>query len=365
MNKKILIALFGIGVVGIAILLFVFRSDDSIVVDAPVVAENCLVFQSEDSNRPCFLASNPVQESPAPTASEVECPQNSLFERNDCITKLAEERQDKGLCDSVQGDLARNVCLQGSVDSGPSVVAPSVKNTYESFVRGYVSSAPVSGTTSSSVVRSDGVTTQTGESADRSSEASAEGFYARSAAGGTLALYTVFPYQNRPGDLVRVQGMGFALDATNTVHVGGSSVSAVSSADGMNLSFTLPALSSGNYEVWVTNARGTTQASERPIYLVVSDNPVPAPRITTVSPSNPTYEDVITLSGDNLLGIKGVYTTLGQVKSGSLSFRISDLEYAHLVLEDPSVKGMSVPLYVYVVAEGGLSEQPFIFDVQY
>ncbi len=326
----------------------------------------CLVFQSEDSNKPCFFASRPSLPQTSPSPVESACPQASLFEKNDCITRLAEETGDEGLCSSVEGALARASCLRGTSDARVETLVPPARSAYESFVRSYGAQSVSSPPFFSPVSSSDGLSSfQTSLSDEEIAKTSVEGFYQRSANEAPLTLYSVQPYQNKPGSLARLQGWGFALDATNVVHIGGTTVSGLASEDGITLAFTVPAVSSGTYAVSVSNARGSSQVSERPIYMVISNNPVAAPRIISVSPENPSYGDVITLSGENLGGLKGVYTTLGPSKSTSLSFRISDLEYARLVLEDPSVKGMKIPLYVYVLADGGLNAEPFVFDVQY
>lgn len=368
MNKKFFLALILIlGIAG-ATIWFFFGRTGSAPADQPVVSDQpCLVFQSENPQAACFMAPRPAPSPSVASPVETACPQASLFERNDCITKLAEKTEDTSVCSLVEGSLARAACFRGSLSSPVTTSASPTQNAYESFVRSYQTQASASSAVEPGPVSSsEGLSSFVRElSQEEKDKTSIEGFYKRSANETPLTLYAIQPYQNRPGSIAKVQGWGFALDATNTLYVGSTAVSGLASADGMTLEFTVPSVSSGTYEVYVSNARGSSRVAERPIYMVVTTNPVAAPRITSVSPANPVATDTITLSGENLMGLKGVYTTLGPSKNASLSFKISDLEYSKLVLEDPSVKGMKIPLYVYVLAEGGLNSEPFIFDVQY
>jgi len=292
--------------------------------------------------------------------------EGSVFEKNDCISKIAEERKDESLCSDIQGSVARTACLMGVRDLDPSPVPAAPKSTFEVFLRASVSQPSLNATSSQKNVETLRNIGAAVLSSEDTAKMTPEGFYTRFANEAGMFAYNVSPYQSRPGDTVKIQGSGFALDATNVVHIGGVDVPGIASTDGVTISVTIPSSASlGTSEVWVTNSRGTTRVSERPIYAVISQSPVAPPEITGFSPENPTYTDVITLSGKNMNGIQAISTTLGIVQGNSASFRVSDLEYAHLVLDQASSKGSTFPLSVYVQAEGGLSEQPFIIEVQF
>ena len=366
MNRKkfIAICLIVLVIVG-GILWFIFRPRPPVDVIPVPVGESCLILQSDDPSKPCFVASRPISTS---TTSTNVCAEGSVFEKNDCILKTVQKNGDTGLCSGIQGAIARAACLNQRKDSVISAMFTPPQNTYEAYVRSYVASSPQEasiGSTSKSV-ETLRISQDSGLSEEQIEGMTPQGLYSRLAEKANLLAYTVSPYQSRPGDTVKIQGTGFALTATNVVHIAGTQVSGLASADGMNLLVTIPSSALfGTNEVWVTNDRGSTRNSQRPIYAVVSQNPVPAPKITGFSPANPKYTDIITLSGENLGGIKAISTTLGIIQGGSLSFRVADLEYVRLVLDQASAKGSVFPLYVFVQADGGINEQPFIINVQF
>jgi hypothetical protein len=314
---------------------------------------------------PAYSASSTVSTVP-------ECAEGTVFEKNDCISKIVQKNGDTGLCSSVQGSIARAACLNQKRDSAIVPIFTPSQNSYDTYIKAYVATAPQSASifppssSSSAPVTTVRANSPTPPSAADVAKVSPQGFYERMADKATLLAYAVFPYQSRPGDTVRIQGSGFALTATNVAHIGGTEVSGLASVDGMNLSVTMPPSASlGMNEVWVTNARGSTRSAQRPIYSIVSQNPVAPPKITGFSPANPKYTDTITLSGDNLGDLKIISTSLGFIQGGSLSFRVADLEYVHLVLDQASSKGAIFPLVIFLQAEGGVSEQPFTINVQF
>lgn len=383
MNKKTFITICAtLIVLACLVFWFLFR-----VVPPPentslTTEDTCLILQSDDPSGPCFAPSRPVSENPVATSSVSvstiasstapsvsECSDGTVFEKNDCISKIVQKNGDTGLCSYVQGPIARAACLNQKKDSAVSpIFTPSQQSGYDSYIKAYVASAPQPASIEPSPASQPSAATvasgsvPTGDAYNMSPKA----LYERTSSKATLLAYNVSPYQSRPGDTVKIQGTGFALTATNVAHIGGVEVSGLASVDGMNLLATIPSSASfGTNEVWVTNDRGSTRNAQMPIYAVISNNPVSPPKITGFSPANPKYTDMITLSGDNLAGVRVVSTTLGMIQGASLSFRVSDLEYAHLVLDQKSSKGSIFPLAVYVQAEGGLSEQPFIINVQF
>jgi hypothetical protein len=350
--------------------------------------DTCLILQSDDPAKPCFTAPRPVSANPVATSSVSiptpasstapsvpECANGTVFEKNDCISKIVQKNGDTGLCSHVQGPIAQAACLNQKKDSMVSpAFTPPQQNSYDSYIKASVASgsqpalitAPPSPAPAPQPSTSDGSGGPVPVSAGDSYAMSPQALYERAATKAALLAYNVFPYQSRQGDIVKIQGSGFALTATNVAHIGGVEVSGLASADGMNLLATVPASASlGTNEVWVTNDRGSTRNMQRPLYAIVSENPVAPPKITGFSPANPKYTDTITLSGENLVGVKVVSTTLGFIQGESLSFRVADLDRVHLVLDQASSKGSMFPLAVFILAEGGLSEQPFMINVQF
>lgn len=383
MSKKTLFAVLGILALAALVFWILWKNEASVPASMGPDGE-CLLFQSADPEAPCYFPSaggqapssgseGPAATSTAPIVEPVSesvpgCGQGSVFERNDCIARAAEQSKDKNLCSYIEGSLARAACERGVAESPLSVAVSGVatsKSAYEAYMRSYATS-----TLFASPIRQAPTPVSSRGASDPSFSESdlgmtVEKLYERTAYQAELAAYSVYPYQSKPGDMVRLTGSGFALDSTNTVYVGGQSVSGLASEDGMTLNFPMPSASEGMQEVWVTNARGSTRVASRPIYAVVSSNPVPPPVITSVSPANPTSNDIVTISGTNLTGLQGVFTTLGRAPGNSLSFKPADLEYVSLVNADGSLAGSKVSLYIYVFAEGGMNDKPFIVDVQF
>jgi hypothetical protein len=133
----------------------------------------------------------------------------------------------------------------------------------------------------------------------------------------------------RSGDLLAITGYGF--DADTIIHFGPNSSIAVSPTSTRTLSVAIPSLSFGQYEVWASNSRGTSQRTAR-FYIVVGNKTDSRPTIMSVSPIYATRDSVITVTADKL-SVSGntVYSSLGTIRNipstdgQRLTFKVSDL----------------------------------------
>jgi hypothetical protein len=160
--------------------------------------------------------------------------------------------------------------------------------------------------------------------------------------------------------------MGFS--STNDIHVGGNLISA-SSTDGFTISFPAPG-GPGEYDVYVTNKNGSSQVVGRSARLIVTTNPMPLPVITSVTPNPAQYGDVITISGTGFSGVNTISTSLGIMENvsssgGAISFRVGDLSLASMIRGIPYMKDRKTAVLIYIQSEGGISKDPYSFDVQF
>jgi len=286
----------------------------------------------------------------------------SVFERDDCITKKAVTSKNTQLCTLVSGSLSQSACLR---DVGGSTVLtiPAQSQSYDAFLRSTSSVLPT--TIQNTVVSTPGILNRPTISTSTDSRFTVEGLTQRFK-DAPLALFNVSPYQVRPGDTVTLQGTGFG--DVNDVHANGYLVSRPST-DGFTLSFPAPP-SPGDYDVWVTNAKGSSQVVGRTMRLTVTTNPAPLPVVTVVSPNPANYSDTITITGTGFSNTNTVSTSLGIIENvassgGAISLRLSDFSLASKIKEIPYMRGRKAAILLYVQSEGGLSKEPYSFDVQF
>lgn len=380
MNRKTLSIIGILVIVVLALLVFFFLRRSSI--DTPVesLPRECLIFQSDDATRPCYressstLPNTPVVIPSTPsyptgtgaTTSAVTMPtdcavSDNTFERNDCVVKKAVESKKTELCSLVVGSLAQSACVR---DTSPSVTVskPIVNQSYETFLRSFSDTKPVG--VSVGIISS---TTQAPlfSTPQIDSRFSVEGLTDRFK-GAPLVLFSISPYQVLPGGLVTLQGTGF--DGVNDIHASGYSFS-TTSTDGFTLSFPAPA-SPGEYDVWVTNSKGSSQVVGRMMRLIVTTSPAPLPVITSVTPNPAKIDDTITISGTGFSSSNNVSTSLGIMENvassgNAISLRLSDFSLTSQIREIPYMKDRKTAILIYIQSDGGLSKDAYSFDVQF
>jgi len=373
----LLIASFCIALIFVA---YVFWPKPSIEKIESLDFNNCLVFQSDSVEKPCYIDRLSPGQTNIPTTEQniiiipsneaasstvmvpSECTDSaSVFERDDCVIKKAITSKNTGLCTLVSGSLAQSVCLR-DVGGSVTLTIPIQNQSYDAFLRSTSSVLP---STIQNTVVSSPNTYSPLPSAQTDTRFSADALTQRFRE-SPLSLFGVSPYQVKPGDTISLQGTGFS--DTNDVHVGGYTITVVSD-DGFSLSFPAPS-SLGEYDVWITNKNGSSQVIGRPIKIVVTTNPVPLPTVLSVLPNPAEYGDTIIITGNNFSNTNTISTSFGIMENvassgGTISIRLSDMSFASQIKDIPYMKGRKTPILLYIKSDGGVSKEAYTFDVQF
>lgn len=381
MKKKIFFITAGaLILVGFFLWWFLKKENNTSVVSQGEIP--CVAFQEENPLLPCFkevFVGSDIEPNTLPSYAVTieknekneavyDCFSKNQVESNDCVTQIAYEKKDISLCSFVTGAYSEAYCKEKISNPKNETVNTSIVDTRIpplSFSRPEKNTiAKVSSPTPNIFSR----TSQT-SSSQNDSRFSLQGFYER-LKGSPLKLFAFSETQVRPGSELIASGFGFT-STENTVSIGGYEVSGLSSADGMTLSFVVPSgISDGVYDAWVTNSKGTSRNDSQPIRLTVTQNPIPRPVITSVSPSLPSYLDTITLSGEYLSGAFGLYTSLGiienlSVSDSSIQFKLSDSSFISKIKDLDQVKGKVIQVLVIVATPQGYNKDTFVFNVQF
>ncbi len=392
-KKTALVLFFLVAFIIFLVWLFFFSKKPVAIPTVLPSEDGCVLYQSADATKPCFIENSGAVNSgetgngdvvidytPTPVTTNtdkvlIQSCNNTDSEVSDaCIKNIAVENKKVSLCGGIQNVLNKSDCV--------SSVGRTEKPVQEVFVKPVINteaivSKPITGTTTVNTLSSRfnaalnslrNAVKNAQENPD--SRYTAEGFFERLGSSGGLALYAFSEFQVQPGATVIAQGVGFTK-TDNTLYVNGFGVPGLQSADGFTLEFTLPqGVPLGRQEVWVTNANGTSRLATRPVYITVTNNPVARPVITSVSPTTPTVNDRVTLTGSNLGSMVSILTSLGmtdkmQSTDTTVSFNISDLNAVSKIKDLDSVKGKLIPVQVVVGAPQGYNKDTFVFNVQF
>lgn len=382
MNRKILIGV-SVGILAlllIAVYLYVTRDRAH---DPETIADTeCFIFQGDTPDAPCYSSSAPrhpvdsgttIPQPPQSSGSDdvassaVSIPANcsdarNLFERDGCIASYAITQKNVSLCGGVSQTLARIACEKNVSDTPIAIDAP--RSSYETLLRSIPSAQKTpSLTLSTSTSPNFSLDSIKVENDPRLTR---DAFDDRFKNNAPLALFGISAYQVRPGERITLSGTGFLNN--NEVYFDGLVVPAAST-NGFSLEVSVPG-TVGTYEVWVTNSKGSSRASDRPMRITVTDTPAPLPVVTSISPILPSFSDTVTVSGSGFSVSNTVSTSLGPLlgvssNGSSMQFRIADLPIAPLIKDVPQVKGTKIPVQMYVQSDGGITKDVFRFEVQF
>jgi len=333
----------------------------------------CIVWQSDDSTKPCFHQVAVVATSTGvvlPIAVS-KCNGLSIIEKDECISIVAAETKSKDLCDVLTSAEARRICIG-------AVVMDSVdRKIVDTKIPSLIPVTPTSTQKNSQTVvlgMDSFFQNEVAKQVSKYQEAianpdpryTADGFYNRISEKAALALFQVSPYQVKPGGTVTVKGSGFQ-SKDNVLYIGDVASSKAESGDGMSFTTSIPpSVSEGSYDVYVKNSRGSTLSPERPIRIVVTNDPKPLPKITSVEPMVATPNGTIVVRGDNISNLEGLYTSLGWVEGSSNSINLKSLQYMKNFTSSPYIRaGSKFKFAVYAKTDAGMSEEPFFFEVQF
>lgn len=369
-RKTLFIIIAFVLIVGTAFLYFFLRKPQ--VAEEVPGAIDCLVFQDEDPTRPCFRESLPTLGGQVPVVPsavgatsvfESSCGTlSSVFEKNNCAAKLAKENQDEKTCDFVVGSLAKESCIRDvaapiSAESVPTKISQS----YQDFVERFFVSSPKQAAVSSSITPAQPAPIQIVPSLE-------DAFRYSLSFGAPLAVYSASKYQAAPGSPIKIYGSGFSL-TENVLNIGQSQTT-LASYDGTILEANAP-ISVGEYEIWVTNQKGTSRVPSRPVKITVTNSPADLPIIEKATPSPVPVDGTVTLSGTGFAASNNVLTSLGILENvpssdgKTISFSISSLPYISYAKAAEALRGKISPVLVNIQTKGGFTEKQFQFDVQF
>lgn len=386
-KKSTLFLISVLVIIILAILFYLFTRTYNAPSDVVNNDSECLLFQSSDPKKSCFIANNAVQQpdnvtlppqnnetlSPADEVVISSCISDDRNQTDSCIKKTAVTEKNTVLCSAISGALERSDCVSsvGRVDNPTKIVftEPTVNKTALTATTTTVAKTgtPLSTVFTDMLDRIKKTVSDTNNNPD--SRFTAEGFYERLATHTGLNLYAFSEYQVAPGSVITAQGTGFTKTG-NTLYLGTYSLSGLESADGSTLSFTVPSLNKGTYEGWIENTNGSSKKDDRKIMLMITNSPTPKPVIHSVSPKVPLSTDTVIFSGENFSSSVNVMTTFGAKESvsasgGSFALKVSDLPFYEKVKTAPGVAGTLVSFFIYVYNENGVSGKPFTFDIQF
>jgi len=173
-------------------------------------------------------------------------------------------------------------------------------------------------------------------------------------------VFVMFPsqYSGKPGTTITLSGSGFT-SKDNIIYFGADhAVEKASSWNGRSITFNIPRIPKGNYHIWVKNAQGE---SNKDAFFVVTDGVTPEPVIESMAPAQGARGSVVTLTGSGFATTENTIRAGGMVLENisspdgrTLSFLIPKDTLA-ATTTSASSKVVSVPIWLYVVNENGVS----------
>lgn len=183
---------------------------------------------------------------------------------------------------------------------------------------------------------------------------------------GEVILMFPSQYSGKPGTMITLSGAGFTA-TDNTIYFGDDhAVVKAVSWNGQSITFKIPNIPKGIYKLFVKNARGD---SNKGAWFVVTDGVTPEPKIDSVTPERVVRGETVTVKGSGFASVgnvvpygAGVLRNISSADGVSLSFVVpADLWKEHI---SSSAKKMSVPMWVTVINENGVSNQKsFILEL--
>ncbi len=178
-------------------------------------------------------------------------------------------------------------------------------------------------------------------------------------------VIVMFPsqYSGKPGTMITLTGAGFTA-TNNSIYFGNKHlVEKAKSWNGQDITFKVPNIPKGVYSISVKNDRGI---SNNEAFFVVTDGTTPKPHIDSVSPEHAKRGDTVILRGKGFVN-KGntirtsvnVLENISSIDGVLISFTIPDKLFDMTPLSKQSK--FSLPVWVYVVNENGVSEGKSFF----
>lgn len=181
-------------------------------------------------------------------------------------------------------------------------------------------------------------------------------------------VIVMFPsqYSGKPGTMITLSGAGFTATG-NTIYFGNDhAVVKAVSWNGKDITFKIPNIPKGIYSLYVKNARGD---SNKDTFFVVTDGVTPVPRIDSVTPEHAKRGETVTIKGagftvyGNMVRSSiSVAENIDSADGVSLSYTVPKTIFN--TTSSPTTGRFSLPVWVYVVNENGVSEgKKFFIDL--
>ena len=182
-----------------------------------------------------------------------------------------------------------------------------------------------------------------------------------------VRVYGVDPYQVKPGQKVVINGVGFK-EKQNIFSFGGVDTEAIDCAYSTYCEAVVPAsVPFGEQVVSLRNSQGSSVGSQYPAKVYVTQNPIPAPVLSSITPdavdvSSSYYSTSLVIKGEGFSNSGNyIYTPLG--KSGpynsdgkTLTFIFGDLKNTDDIIKNGfSVNAISLGLPMRVQNSQGFS----------
>jgi hypothetical protein len=175
-------------------------------------------------------------------------------------------------------------------------------------------------------------------------------------------IYRMSEQMARIGSTITIAGLG--LNTENDIYFGSSYILRKVPGNNDVLTFMVPNLPLGRYDITVKNSKGISNSL---FFVVVPQNIIPV-TISTVAPTKIKYGQSVTLSGSGFTSTgNDVYTTFGPIKnlsstdSKTLTFTFQPEYLREIIQTAPADTGYSV--VVTVVNNNGISAQSGLFSL--
>jgi hypothetical protein len=171
----------------------------------------------------------------------------------------------------------------------------------------------------------------------------------------TVIISKINPQIARKGSVVTIAGRGF--DGSSTIYIGNNYIIRNPNRTASTLSFSLPDLPAGKYDVVVKTNRGLSNT----IFLVVASNMVNSVRIDSLSPQIVPFGSTVTITGSGFTSENNdIYTPLGKLGGISssdgktLSFTFRPEIFTEMAKMSAGSK--TLPMQLYIVNGNGYTQ---------
>lgn len=174
----------------------------------------------------------------------------------------------------------------------------------------------------------------------------------------------------RRGEIFKISGWGF--ESGNTVNIGDVSIAGVpAKTSGTELHVAVPeSMPFGTHNLFVENTKGPSNKGR---FIVVVNPQKAKPTISGISPSSGAVGTIVNIEGKNFAAMNEVRASYGakilapSADGETLSFKVEYGPFAKLQSlksAGRNVKNLKIPVYFWVLTDGGVSGQRGEFAIE-